>query len=105
MRTFIWLISLLLLSSTGLASELDAGLAAYDKGDYAQAFQHWRPLAEHGNPVAQNNIGALYESGMGVKKDETKALDWYRKAAAQGNARAMTNVGLMYKHGLSLIHI
>ena len=31
-------------------------------------------------PHAMNNLGALYERGLGVKKDQKKADHWYAKA-------------------------
>jgi len=41
--------------------------------------------ANKGNSAAQNNIGVMYEKGLGVPKNNVKALKWYRKAAEQGN--------------------
>src|SRR5262245_31099766 len=43
------------------ATPFDAGMAAYQRGDYATAMQHWRPLADKGNAVAQLYLGILYE--------------------------------------------
>jgi TPR repeat protein len=34
-----------------------------------------------GLPVAQHNIGFLYETGFGVPKNETEAAKWFRMAA------------------------
>ena len=36
-----------------------AGLAAYDRGDYATALVIWQPLAEQGNVEAQKAIDQL----------------------------------------------
>ena len=78
------------------------GVAAYERGDYATALRELRPLAEQGNAMAQNNLGALYYYGKAVPEDDAKAMKWYRKAAEQGNAGAQYNVGLMYDNGLGV---
>ena len=38
--------------------------------------------ADLGYSNAMNNIGFLYENGLGVKKDLSKAQEWYDKSAA-----------------------
>jgi hypothetical protein len=40
--------------------------------------------ARHGYPVAQNNLGAIYMGGVGVKLDYDKARQYYKLAAEQG---------------------
>ena len=79
------------------------GLAAYNRGDYATAFEEWLTVAEHGDAGAQYNLGFMYDHGQGVPQDYAEAVRWYRLAAGQGNADAQFNLGLMYD--LSLIHI
>ena len=48
---------------------------------------------------AQNNLGLMYENGLGVPKDYDEAVKWYRLAAAQGDALAQNNLGWMYDNG------
>ena len=74
-------------------------MAAYDRGDYATTLQLLRPLAERGDPQAQNGLGAMYYNGKGVAKDFKEAVKWYRLAAAQGNISAQVNLGSMYYEG------
>ena len=45
------------------AGPLEDGSSAYQRGDYATALRLWRPLAEHGDPRVQYNLGLMY--GMG----------------------------------------
>jgi len=47
-------------------ADFQAGLAAYNQGDYATALKEWRPLAEQGYAPAQFNLGFLYDNGYGV---------------------------------------
>ncbi len=86
-------------TSNAAKSDLDEGLAAYNRGDYATALREWRSRANRGDAVAQNNLGAMFEAGKGVPQDHAEAVRWYRRAADQGNAEAQNNLGLMYHQG------
>lgn len=81
------------------AQDFDAGLRAFDSGDYATALQEWRPLAEQGHAWSQYALGAMYELGQGVLQDYAEAVRWYRAAAEQGDPYAQTNLGVMYLNG------
>ncbi len=61
---------------------LDEGVAAYDRGDYAAAFREFRPLAEQGNAKAQNYLGLIYVSDLGVPQDYVQAYMWLDLAAS-----------------------
>jgi TPR repeat protein len=76
-----------------------AGMAAYDRGDYATTLKHLRPLAIQGNSRAQFYLGTMYRRGYGVTKDYKETVRWYRKAAEQGYAPAQYNLGVMYHFG------
>jgi uncharacterized protein len=66
------------------AQDVDKGLEAANRGDFATALQEWRPLAEQGNADAQFNLGVMYSKGRGVPQDYVEAVNWYRRA---GRAR------------------
>ena len=53
---------------------LDAGISAMKRGHYATALRAFRNLAKRGNAQAENNIGFLYERGLGVPQDYNLAL-------------------------------
>src|SRR5437867_9161069 len=55
--------------------------------------------AQAGDPVAQNQLGEMYEHGNGVPRDFAKAARWYRLAAEQGMAPAQLNLGTLYENG------
>lgn len=81
-------------------ADLDAGLRAFEAGDYATAFEILRPLAtHHGYERAMNQLGAMYENGWGVERDGHRAATWYEKSALEGYSRAMYNLGLLYAEG------
>ena len=55
--------------------------------------------AIQGDTTAQYNLGVMYASGEGVRRDEREAAKWFRMAAEQGLARAQFNLGLAYDYG------
>lgn len=84
----------------GNADDQYAIATCYDDGDggvpggridKAKAAEWYRKAAEQGHVKAQNNLGLLYEKGLGVPQSETVAYDWYMKAARQGYKYAQYN--------------
>ena len=80
-------------------NQLDEGLTAYRRGDYAAAMRLLQPLANQGMAIAQNSLGVMYANGRGVPRDYEQAAMWYRKAADQGDDEAQANLGAMYAQG------
>ncbi len=80
-------------------ADYQAGVDAYYKGDFQAAYNEWLPLAEAGDAVAQNSLGALYDHGLGVMEDNAEAARWYEMAAQQGMPLAMRNLGNQYATG------
>ena len=78
--------SMCCLVATANAAPIDDAVAAYDRGDYAQALKIFRQLATKGNAEAQYNLGTIYHEGNAVTQDYKEAVKWYRLAAAQGDA-------------------
>lgn len=75
----------------------------YAEGKFEDILIILEPRAEHGDAVAQLNIGRIYYNGWGgIPKDYTKAFMWYMKAAEQGIARAQSYVAYMYEEGLGV---
>lgn len=101
MRTQALLLAMLLASAPlpSFAQDFDAGLAAYNNGDYTTALREWRPLAERGNARAQADLGFFYYKGQGVLQDFAEAVRWYRLAAEQGDEEAQYDIGNMYLLG------
>jgi TPR repeat protein len=75
-------------TSGALAGPWEDGMAAYNRGDYLPAIRLFRPLAEQGNPKAQNLLGVMYRRGHGVARNPMRAFVWFSSAAARGDARA-----------------
>jgi uncharacterized protein len=81
------------------AASVADGVRAYERHDYRAALDAWLPLAERGNARAANNVGLLYQNGLGVKQDYGQALAWYRKAAGNRSTEALNNIGVLYDTG------
>ena len=85
--------------SLGQQDRFESGLASKDRGHYATALRAWMPMAEAGNAEAQNNVGYMYEEGLGVPQNYLMAMSWYRQAAESELAQAQHNMGMLYHHG------
>jgi len=75
---------------------------AYDRANFATAFQVWMPKAKDGDAQAQTYVGEIYEKGMGQPSDPEKAALWYQKAADQGYPRALSNLAYLYEKGVGV---
>jgi len=70
-------------------NELDEGINAYDKGEYAKAYEILYPLAAYKrNAEAQFHLGMIYFYGEGVDKDLDQAMEWWKKAMRSGHVDA-----------------
>ncbi len=79
-------------------SSFQAGLDAYERGDYETALKEFRPLAEQGHPLAQATLGLLYAEGQGVPQDDVLAHMWMNLAAAKGVQEAVKGRDLLEKN-------
>jgi len=55
--------------------------------------------AERGDARAQFTLGAMYETGRGVARDNALCAKWWRASAEQGLADAQKNMGSLYFSG------
>jgi hypothetical protein len=76
------------LCASPLHADVNAGLNAYQSGDFATALLEWRADAVQGNPVALAHLARMYEQGKGVAADPYTAFVLYRVSFAQGNRQA-----------------
>ena len=99
-RTLVILITIITIGLSAPSwADFQAGVDAYSKGDFKTALNEWLPLAESGDPTAQNAVGALYNHGLGVERDDAAAVHWYQMAADQNFPLAMRNLANMYASG------
>lgn len=91
-----------MLSEPAVAGAWDDGVAAYKRGDYAQAVRFMSVAAEGGDVAAQYNLGIAYANGTGTERDYGQSIKWFRRAAEQGAAPAQFNLGVIYQRGLGV---
>jgi TPR repeat protein len=80
-------------------SAIDPGSTAFMHGEYDLAMQEWSKKAAAGDAEAMNNIGILYNKGLGVAEDAAGAAGWYRKSAELGFANGQFNLANLLYNG------
>jgi len=85
-------------SGPEIKAQFDAGLAAYDAGDYQKAFQLWWDL-QFEDIAAMRNVAMMLRKGQGTAKDPEKAEEIYRRAAEAGLPTAQADLADMLLKG------
>ncbi|HEX4637073.1 MAG TPA: tetratricopeptide repeat protein [Rhizomicrobium sp.] len=85
-------------SSAEIAAAFDAGVAAYDAGDYQKAFKIWWDL-RYEDIAAMRNLGMMLRKGQGTPKDPKQAEELYLRAAEAGLPTAQADLADMYLKG------
>ncbi len=67
--------------------------------DYEKSFEYYAKAALQNDPIGLNNLGSLYYSGVGVKRNSLKAAILFEKSANLGNADAAVNLGFILISG------
>jgi TPR repeat protein len=67
--------------------------------DYHEAREWYSKAARQGHVDALNNLGAMWESGLGGPTDNVEALKCFRQAAEEGDPSAEHNMGIIYREG------
>jgi len=81
---------------------------AYDRADYKSALRVWMDLASSGDAAAQNNVGEIFERGLGGEPHYATAVIWYQKVIENKSAsepirsRALFNMATLYEQGLGV---
>ena len=89
----ILLLAALSASAAALATPLDEGRQAYEKGEYFLAHDRFLAAARQGDPAAAEYVAFMYAMGPrlfpGVHQDLTAAAQWFARAAKGGRASAL----------------
>lgn len=67
-----------------------------DIRDYPLAATLYRQATELGFGGSQNNLGDLYEDGLGVPKSDVMAAYWYARAAERGEPTAYMSLATLF---------
>ncbi len=90
--------SLFLLASLPVFASMEDALTAFKKGNYGAAITELTTLGNAGNVPAQIMLGALYNKGGAVMRNDKTAASWFEKAANQGNPEAQYQLGNLYEN-------
>ncbi|MFO1247341.1 MAG: tetratricopeptide repeat protein [Alphaproteobacteria bacterium] len=85
-------------SGPELAAIFDKGVAAYDAGDYENAFKIWWDIRFE-DLAAMRNLGLMLRKGQGTPRDPHKAEEVYMRAAVAGLPTAQADLADMYLKG------
>ncbi len=78
---------------------LESAIAAFDRQDYAQAWDLVMPFALYGQAQAQWMVGRMYQFGLGAAVDIPEAIAWYRQASHQGHSAASDQLAKLLVQG------
>jgi TPR repeat protein len=76
----------------------DAGVKAYDAGDFAQAFRLFSSIDDT-DLAAMRNVAFMLRRGQGTAKDPKAAEEMYLRAAQDGFPNAQADLGEMLMNG------
>jgi TPR repeat protein len=71
--------------------------------DVAAAVEWYRPAADRGDALGQNNLADSYLRGLGVAQSDELAAAWFQEAADQGHAGARIKLGFLYMTGRGVV--
>ena len=101
---------LLILLCGNVLADYQAGLDAYNRGNYTTAMHEWREVTD--GPATATSPGEyvesfyavamLYWQGQGVPRDYYKAYEWLLKAANMNHAGAQAKLGYLYTDGIAV---
>lgn len=82
-----------------VSAQLDAGLRAFARGEFAAAVGLLTPCATAGDVKAQLLLSRLYYAGNGVEKDVEQYRYWLQRAAEQGDKSARARLKRLQSGG------
>lgn len=85
-------------TSKEIAAAFDSGVAAYDAGNYEQAFKIWWDL-QFEDIAAMRNVAMMLRKGQGVQRDPRQAEVIYERAARAGLPTAQFDLADMLLKG------
>lgn len=67
--------------------------------NHKKAFEYYKMAAAQNDNVAINNLGSLYFSGIGTRRNPQLAAQMFQKASELGNIEASVNLAFLYLAG------
>lgn len=79
--------------------DMEKSFSAAETGDFKNAINIWKDLADGGDAQAQFNLGLMYHGGLGLPRNEQEAVKWYQIAAEGGYEPAQVYLVVGYEEG------
>lgn len=92
-------ILMLAMLCTPADADVESGIAAYQRGDFAAALTEFREAARQNDPLAMNVLGIMYAEGRAIERNDKLAVDLFFRAQALGSLEAGANLGRMFADG------
>lgn len=89
----------LLCGSAALAGDYYAGYAAFESGNYYDAYKEWVSAAAEGDRLSQARLAKMFESGTGLPKRIGLATKLYISAADKGHKGSIIKLNDMAQAG------
>ena len=96
------LLGILVVAAGPAFADYEQGLAAFGNGEFSEAIDEFRALAEQGHPGAQFMLGVMHFNGSGVPQDNRVAAIFFYQAAQQGEAGAQLALGSIFIRGVGV---
>jgi TPR repeat protein len=90
-------IALILAASAAAFADMQQAQIAFKKGDHEAAIKEFTAIGNAGDISAQIMLGALYNKGGVIPRDDQAAAFWFEKAAQSGNPEAQYQLGLLHE--------
>ena len=99
MRVLIGIVLYLGISLADAKSDFEKGLKAMEDQEYQKAMKFFQKACKARETRRCNNLGAMYENGVGVKQNKTKAKDYYGKACDMKENKGCENYARLNEQG------
>jgi hypothetical protein len=90
MKNSFWALIVILFLFGRAEGSYEEGMKAHTNGDFPEALHQWMVASD--DPRCMTAIGAMYDYGEGISKDDVKAAEWYERAAEKGEYRAIAQL-------------
>ncbi|MDY5466812.1 MAG: tetratricopeptide repeat protein [Campylobacter sp.] len=84
------------LPSFDAKKDYEQGIAFYNNKEHDKAFESFKKACDGGDMRGCRSLGAMYDNGIGVEKNEQKAVELYKKVCDGGEMNGCRNLDIIY---------
>ena len=85
------------------SGDLQEGIQAHERNDYAAAASAFQRSSANGNAQALRRLALMYYHGEGVAQDNIQAVALFERAAEGGDAEAASDLARMNEFGMGVV--